>query len=180
MSQNKDTPQDPQRREFLKSTAIAATAVGVGACAWPLINSMNPSKDVLSNASLDVDIGKMVPGDAITVMWRGKPVFIKHRTDEEIKTAQNTSLDQLMDPQTDGERFKDPKWLVVIGVCTHLGCVPSGQKPSENKGAFGGWFCPCHGSEYDISGRVRKGPAPKNLETPPHTFINNGKTIRIG
>ncbi len=172
--------ENPGRREFLTATAAAAGLLGVGACVWPLINSMNPSKDVLSLGTMDVDISKIEKGHGITVMWRGKPVFIKHRTDEEIKSVQSVALSELIDPAEDKSRAKNPSWLVVIGVCTHLGCVPNGQKASDNKGSFGGWFCPCHGSEYDVSGRVRKGPAPKNLEIPPYTFVNDGKTIRIG
>jgi ubiquinol-cytochrome c reductase iron-sulfur subunit len=177
---DKNDLSNPGRREFLTATATVAGALGVGACVWPLINSMNPSKDVLSMGTTDVDISKIAKGGSLTVMWRGKPVFIKHRTEAEIETLANVKPEDLLDPEEDKKRAKNPQWLVVIGVCTHLGCVPNGQKPSENKGSFGGWFCPCHGSEYDASGRVRKGPAPKNLEIPPYTFVNDGKTIRIG
>lgn len=178
---DKDTnPIDPERRAFLNTAATAVGVLGVGACVWPLLHSMNPSKDVLSQATTDVDLSKIAKGSATTVMWRGKPVFIKHRTEAEIKTVVDVKLSDLIDPQEDKIRVKNPEWLVVIGVCTHLGCVPSGQKTTENKGDFGGWFCPCHGSEYDASGRVRKGPAPKNLEIPPYSFINDGKALRIG
>ena len=181
MHDNKDDElENPERRQFLMATATAAGLLGVGACIWPLISSMNPSKDVLSLGSTDIDISRIEKGQAITIMWRGKPVFIKHRTDEEIKTAQSVPLSELLDPEEDNSRATNPAWLVVIGICTHLGCVPSGQKASDNKGTFGGWLCPCHGSEYDSSGRVRKGPAPKNLQIPPYTFVNDGKTIRIG
>ncbi|MBL0942583.1 MAG: ubiquinol-cytochrome c reductase iron-sulfur subunit, partial [Alphaproteobacteria bacterium] len=116
---------------------------------------------------------------SITVVWRGKPVFIRHRTPEEISQARTTPLNQLPDPAADETRAQKPEWLVVVGICTHLGCVPLGQKPTETRGDYKGWFCPCHGSQYDISGRIRKGPAPKNLEVPPYTFLDS-KTIRIG
>jgi ubiquinol-cytochrome c reductase iron-sulfur subunit len=113
------------------------------------------------------------------VTWRGKPVFIRHRTPEEISQAQSVKLDDLPDPQPDSERVIKPDWLVMVGICTHLGCVPLGQKEGDNKGEFNGWFCPCHGSQYDTSGRIRKGPAPANLVIPPYEFLTD-TTIRIG
>ena len=176
----KDEIIDVERRSFLNAAATTAGIVGIGACVWPLVSSMNPSKDVLSQATTDVDLAKIPVGDATTVMWRGKPVFIKHRTEKEISDMKNVELEKLLDPQKDLDRVQKPEWLIVVGVCTHLGCVPSGQKMTENRGSFGGWFCPCHGSEYDASGRVRKGPAPKNLEVPPYAFVSDGKVLRIG
>ena len=112
-------------------------------------------------------------------MWRGKPIFIRHRTSEEIRTANDASVNELKHMASDESRVKNPKWLVVVGVCTHLGCVPLGQKVGDNKGEFGGWFCPCHGSHYDTSGRIRKGPAPLNLEVPPYDFVSD-EFIKIG
>lgn len=170
----------PSRRDFLILASGAVGAVGAGAFAWPFIKSMNPAADVLALSAIDVDLKPIAEGQAITVMWRGKPLFIRHRTPQEIKDMSLVPLSHLKDPQTDGERFQqNPKWLVVVGVCTHLGCVPSGQKPSDNHGHYGGWFCPCHGSEYDLSGRIRQGPAPRNLEVPPYRFLND-TTIRVG
>ena len=113
-------------------------------------------------------------------MWRGKPVFIRHRTAKEIAEARDVDLEKLNDPATDESRIQSPEWLVLIGVCTHLGCVPTGQKVGEGRGEYNGWFCPCHGSHYDTSGRIRKGPAPKNLDVPPYEFINNNAAIKIG
>jgi ubiquinol-cytochrome c reductase iron-sulfur subunit len=142
---------------------------------------MNPAADVLALASTEVDLKPIQPGQRITVTWRGKPVFVDHRTDDQIKAAREVPVTALPDPQTDQKRVKSGKeqWLVVLGVCTHLGCVPLGQKTGESKGEYGGWFCPCHGSHYDTSGRIRKGPAPKNLEVPDFAFTND-TTIRIG
>lgn len=138
------------------------------------ILSMCASKDVLALASLEVDLSSIEPGKTVTVKWRGKPVFIRHRTAEDIKAATSVDVGSLRDPQEDGVRVKNPEWLVVIGVCTHLGCIPL-----PNAGDFGGWFCPCHGSHYDISGRVRKGPAPYNLEVPTYSFLSES-TMLIG
>ncbi|KAL8134505.1 cytochrome b-c1 complex subunit Rieske-2, mitochondrial-like [Apium graveolens] len=138
------------------------------------ILSMCASKDVLALASLEVDLSSIEPGKTVTVKWRGKPVFIRHRTKEDIKAATSVDVGSLRDPQEDGVRVKNPEWLVVIGVCTHLGCIPL-----PNAGDFGGWFCPCHGSHYDISGRVRKGPAPYNLEVPQYSFLSEN-TMLIG
>ena len=138
-----------------------------------------PVADVLALASTEVDISQIEVGQAITVKWRGKPVFIRHRTPEEIKTAEDTDINTLRDPQTDDQRVEKPEWLIVVGVCTHLGCVPQGQKPSEPRGQYGGWFCPCHGSEYDTSGRIRRGPAPLNLQVPQYTFESD-TLVKIG
>jgi ubiquinol-cytochrome c reductase iron-sulfur subunit len=169
------------RRDFLALAATAAGAVGVGAVAIPFINSMNPAADVLADASIEVNLAEIAPGSSKVVMWRGKPVFIRHRTPKEIELAQKTALLSMPDPQTDQERFsKNPAWLVVIGVCTHLGCVPNERRGLQTDGTEGGWLCACHGSVYDVSGRIVKGPAPKNLEVPPYKFVSNDKVLRIG
>jgi ubiquinol-cytochrome c reductase iron-sulfur subunit len=154
-------------------------AVGVGCVAWPLLDTMNPSAEVLALASTEVDLGPIAEGQRITVTWRGNPVFIDHRTPEQIQEAEAVDVAELPDPQPDAERVEQPEWLVVIGVCTHLGCVPLGQKTGQSRGEFGGWFCPCHGSHYDTSGRIRKGPAPLNLPVPPYEFTGDS-TIVIG
>lgn len=167
------------RRDFLKLTAAAMAAVGTGAFAWPFISSMNPAADVLALSSTEVDLKPIAVGQAITVMWRGKPVFIRHRTEEEIKEARAVPLSQLPDPQTDQARAQKAEWLIMVGICTHLGCVPLGQKATDPKGEYGGWFCPCHGSMYDTSGRIRKGPAPRNLEIPAYSFLTDS-SIRVG
>ena len=135
---------------------------------------MNPDASVKALSSTEVDVSEVSPGQSITVLWRGKPVFIKRRTEEEISKARNVDLKELKDPEKDEDRAKNPEWLVMLGVCTHLGCVPLGDK-----GEYGGWFCPCHGSHYDTSGRIRKGPAPTNMEVPKYEFVNNN-TIKIG
>ena len=140
------------RRDFINLLVNTTAVFGAAAVAWPMISSLNPSADVLALASTEVDISQIEVGQAITVKWRGKPVFIRHRTPEEIKTAEDADINTLRDPQTDEQRVEKPEWLIVVGVCTHLGCVPQGQKPSEPRGQYGGWFCPCHGSEYDTSG----------------------------
>jgi ubiquinol-cytochrome c reductase iron-sulfur subunit len=140
---------------------------------------MNPGKDTLALASTEIDLSPLKEGQSLTIIWRGKPVFIKHRTPQEITEAKNTDLNDLIDIEDDADRVQNDKWLVVLGVCTHLGCVPLGQKTSDVKGEYGGWFCPCHGSHYDTSGRIRKGPAPKNLPVPPYVFLNESR-IKIG
>jgi len=167
------------RRDFLHLTTAAMGAVGVGAIAWPFIDQMNPAKDVLALATIDVNIGAVQEGQAITVSWRGKPVFIRHRTGEEIEAARSVDLDDLPDPQADGERVVKENFLILVGVCTHLGCIPLGQKSGDVKGDFGGWFCPCHGSHYDTSGRIRRGPAPANLPVPEYQFLDD-TTVRLG
>jgi ubiquinol-cytochrome c reductase iron-sulfur subunit len=158
---------------------VAFGAIGVGAVAWPFIDSMNPSAEVLALATTEVDLSPIEDGQSITVVWQGNPVFIRHRTAEEIAEAEAVDVADLPDPETDDKRIEKPEWLVVVGVCTHLGCVPKGQKPGEPKGQYGGWFCPCHGSHYDTSGRIRKGPAPKNLLVPPYVFLEDS-LIKIG
>lgn len=167
------------RRDFLYLSTGAMGAVAAGAAVWPFIDSMNPAKDTLAVAETEVNIGAVEVGQAITVVWRGKPVFIRHRTPAEIEEAQSVDLSSLRDKQTDAERVEKPEWLVMIGVCTHLGCVPLGNKSGQPKGDYNGWFCPCHGSHYDESGRIRKGPAPTNLAVPPYQFLSD-TTIRIG
>ncbi len=172
---------DPAKRDFLKLLVGSGVVIGAGALVWPFIDSMSPAKDVLALSSIEVDLAPVQDGQAITVVWRGKPIFVRSRTSEEIKAAETTPLNQLIDPQTDAARVKagKEKWLVVIGICTHLGCVPLGNKVSDPRGDFGGWFCPCHGSQYDTSGRVRHGPAPTNLGLPPYAFMGDTK-IKIG
>jgi ubiquinol-cytochrome c reductase iron-sulfur subunit len=167
------------RRDFMNLLVNSVAVFGAATVAWPMISSLNPSQEVLALASTEVDISQIEPGQSVTVKWRGKPVFIRHRTPEEINAARETEVTILRDPQTDAERVEKPEWLVVVGVCTHLGCVPQGQKPSEPRGQFGGWFCPCHGSEYDTSGRIRRGPAPTNLEVPQYTFETD-TLVKIG
>ncbi|ODU62343.1 MAG: ubiquinol-cytochrome c reductase iron-sulfur subunit [Acetobacteraceae bacterium SCN 69-10] len=169
------------KRDFLKLVAGAGAAVGVGAIVWPLVDSMNPAADVLALSSTEVTLTPIEAGQAITVVWRGKPVFVRHRTPKEIKEAEDVKLSALIDPQADSARVKagHDQWLVVIGICTHLGCVPLGNAPSDPRGEWGGWFCPCHGSQYDTSGRVRHGPAPLNLAVPPYAFETDTK-IKIG
>ena len=162
------------RRDFIFTASYALGAVGVGAAVWPLIDQMNPDASVKALASTEVDISGVERGQSITVLWRGKPVFIRRRTDEEIAKAKEVNLEELKHPEKDEDRAKDPEWLVMLGVCTHLGCVPLGDK-----GEYGGWFCPCHGSHYDTSGRIRKGPAPNNLDIPPYSFLSDTK-IKIG
>ena len=174
-----ETSQGKSRRDFIVVASYAMGAVGAGAFAWPLIDQMNPAADTLALASIEVDISKIAEGQSITLKWRGKPVFIRHRTADEIRQAQNVDIDGLRHPEGDEIRAQKPEYLVVLGVCTHLGCVPLGQKVGEVRGEYDGWFCPCHGSHYDASGRIRKGPAPTNLEVPPYAFLSDN-VIRIG
>ncbi len=175
------------RRDFLILTAGAMGAVGACTAAWPLIQSMNPAADVLALSTTEVDLAPVKEGQSITVVWRGKPVFIRYRTQKNIDESLAVPMSDLKDPQTDQERVAEskfdgkemPQWLVMIGVCTHLGCIPLGQKPTDPHGDYDGWFCPCHGSQYDSSGRIRKGPAPKNLVIPPYVFTD-ATHIKIG
>jgi ubiquinol-cytochrome c reductase iron-sulfur subunit len=172
---------DLTKRDFLQLVAASGAIVGAGAIAWPLIDSMNPSRDVLALSSVDVDLAPVAEGQGITIVWQGKPIFVRHRTPAEIKAAQDVPLAQLIEPQADSARVKPghDQWIVLIGICTHLGCVPLGNKPSDPRGEWGGWFCPCHGSQYDTSGRVRHGPAPANLALPPYAFESDTK-ITVG
>ncbi|MBM3517437.1 MAG: ubiquinol-cytochrome c reductase iron-sulfur subunit [Alphaproteobacteria bacterium] len=167
------------RRDFLYVATGVAGAIGTALAVWPLIDQMNPAQDVLALASTEVDLSPIVEGQSITVVWRGKPVFIRHRTADEIATAQGDKVEELRDPQSDAERAPRAEWLVLVGVCTHLGCIPLGQKSTDPRGDWGGWFCPCHGSHYDVSGRIRKGPAPRNLEVPPYEYLDDTR-IKIG
>ncbi len=171
--------KDPNRRDFLYVAAGGMGAVGAAAFIWPMISQMNPSKDVLALSSIEVDLSGIDEGMAITVSWRGKPVFIRHRTQAEIEEARAVTPDELPDPESDEARAEKPEWLILVGVCTHLGCVPLGNKTSESKGEYNGWFCPCHGSHYDSSGRIRKGPAPANLPVPEYIFVEDD-VVRIG
>jgi len=181
------------RRDFLYYATAGAGAVTAGAAVWPLVNQMNPSADVQAASTLRVDITEVSPGTQLTVLFLGKPVFIRRRTEDEINAARdidpaelvddnarNANIDSMADG-SDANRALDEtgEWLVMQGVCTHLGCVPLGQKVGEVRGEYDGWFCPCHGSHYDSSGRIRKGPAPTNLEVPPYAFLSDD-VIKIG
>ena len=166
--------EEPTRRDFLYLATGAFAAVGAANVVWPLIDQMNPDASVKALASIEIDLSAIDIGQSITVSWRGKPVFIRRRTQGEIAEARSVSFDTLPDPQGDETRVTKEEWLVMVGICTHLGCVPLGQS-----GDFNGWFCPCHGSHYDTSGRIRKGPAPKNLEIPPYEFVGDTR-IKIG
>ena len=170
---------DGSRRDFLYVATGTAAAVGAALTIWPLIDQMNPAEDVLALASTEVDLSPIEVGQSITVVWRGKPVFVRRRTAGEISAAAETAVSDLPDPEVDDERVQQPEWLVLVGVCTHLGCIPLGQKSTDPRGDWGGWFCPCHGSHYDTSGRIRKGPAPENLAVPPYEFVTE-TTIKIG
>ena len=162
------------RRDFLFTASYTVGAIGLGATVWPFIDQMNPDSSVKALASTEVDISQIEPGKSITVLWRGKPVFIKRRTPDEISDAKKVNLEDLKHPEKDEDRVKKEEWLVMLGICTHLGCVPL-----SNKGEYNGWFCPCHGSHYDTSGRIRKGPAPTNMEVPKYEFVDSN-TIKIG
>ena len=168
--------EEPNRRDFLYIATGAFGAVGAAALAWPFIDQMNPDASAVALSSIEVDISSIEEGQSLTVKWRGKPVFIRNRTQAEIDEAKAVDVADLRDPQTDEERVKAGKenWLIMIGICTHLGCVPEGQK-----GDYDGWFCPCHGSHYDSAGRIRKGPAPLNLQLPPYEFVSD-TLIKIG
>ena len=179
--------KEPSRRDFIYVATAAAGAVTGAAAIWPLIDQMNPSADVQALSSIEVDVAGVEPGSQITVKWLGKPVFIRRRTQEEIDEARNVDISTLPDPLSFNENKPDTdasdknrtldesgEWLVMVGVCTHLGCVPLAEA-----GDYNGWFCPCHGSHYDVSGRIRKGPAPKNMEIPKYEFVDSN-TIKIG
>jgi ubiquinol-cytochrome c reductase iron-sulfur subunit len=172
---NPDAPE-PTRRDFIVLAANALTVVGAASLAWPFVSSMNPSADVLALSTVEVDITSVQPGQNIKVMWRGAPVFVRRRTPQEISQVRAVPMSQLLDPQKDQDRVKSghDEWLIVIGICTHLGCIPI-----ANQGDYDGWFCPCHGSQYDASGRVRHGPAPLNLTVPEYTFLTPTK-LRVG
>ena len=165
------------RRDFLYLSSMTIGGVGVAVFMWPFLKSMNPAEDTLALGSTEVDLSDISIGQSITVKWRGRPVFIRRRTQEEIVEANSVDVASLRDPMEDKDRVQQEEWLVLEGVCTHLGCVPLGQKMTDTKGEYNGWFCPCHGSHYDTSGRVRKGPAPDNLPIPPYEFISDTKII---
>jgi ubiquinol-cytochrome c reductase iron-sulfur subunit len=183
----------PNRRDFIVIAAQAFAGVGAAVALWPFVHQMNPDASTQALASIEVDLSPVKPGQAITVSWRGKPVFIRNRTAEEVQAAVKTPIGDLKDrsarndllpeqaPATDVNRTKKGKenWLVLIGICTHLGCIPKGQSMADQKGDFGGWFCPCHGSHYDTAGRIRVGPAPQNLHVPPYEFQSD-TMIKIG
>jgi ubiquinol-cytochrome c reductase iron-sulfur subunit len=184
-----ETEKDPNRRDFLYLATGTVGAVGAAAAAWPFISQMNPNAATRALASIEVDVSSVEPGQAITVKWRGKPVFIRNRTDKEVEEAKAVALTDLKDPGAENENIDasapatnenrsagegKENWIVMIGSCTHLGCVPVGLA-----GDFGGWFCPCHGSHYDTAGRIRKGPAPKNLFIPPFEFVSD-TSVKIG
>jgi ubiquinol-cytochrome c reductase iron-sulfur subunit len=177
----KNLEDDATRRDFLHIAATGMGAVGAAVAVWPFIDQMNPAADTLALASVEVDLSAVEEGESILVKWRGKPVFIRHRTPTEIEEARMADEIGLPDVQFDEERVTAGKeqWLVLVGVCTHLGCVPLGTKSGDDKGEFGGWFCPCHGSHYDTSGRIRKGPAPKNLPVPEYAFLSD-TVLKIG
>ena len=191
MTTNDDTAGEPTRRDFIHIMGVVTAAAGAGATIWPLVDQMNPDASVLALASKEVDLSAVQVGQAIKVMWQGKPVFIRHRTPEEIAEAEATPTSQFKDnlarndniaPSANAEdanRRTDPKWMIVVGVCTHLGCIPLGTSENEDRGAYNGWFCPCHGSHYDIAGRIRRGPAPDNLLVPPYEFISE-TVVKIG
>ncbi|HYG25729.1 MAG TPA: ubiquinol-cytochrome c reductase iron-sulfur subunit [Caulobacteraceae bacterium] len=170
------TGGDPSRRDFIHIAAIAAAGGGALAALWPFVAQMNPSADTLALASVEFDLTKVEPGQQVTINWRGKPLFVRNRTPAEIDRAVKDDNAPLPDPQADAERHKPgkPQWLVLVGSCTHLGCVPT-----FGGGDYGGWFCPCHGSHYDTSGRIRKGPAPTNLVVPEYEFLSD-TTVKIG
>jgi len=185
--------EEPNRRDFLIIAGNAFAAVGAAAALWPFVDQMNPDAGAQALSSVEIDLSPVKVGQAITVMWRGKPIFIRNRTAEEIKAAEAVNPPNLPDnearndllpettPAIDENRVVKGKenWLILIGICTHLGCIPKGQAMGDYRGDYGGWFCPCHGSHYDTSGRIRKGPAPRNLEVPPYEFASDTK-IKIG
>ena len=166
---------DPRRRDFINIAAVSFAGVGAVAIVLPLINQMNPSADVLAQSTTEIDISKIAPGQAIKSSFRKQPLFVRNLTPKEIGEANAVDVGSLRDPQTLAERTKAGKenWLITLGVCTHLGCVPLGAGEGENKGPFGGYFCPCHGSAYDTAGRIRQGPAPQNLHVPEYNFTSD-------
>ncbi len=174
---NKDNKDPtPGRRDFLYIAAGAVGAVGVAGAVWPLINQLNPDASVLALASIEFDLNGIEEGQSVTIKWRGLPVFVRHRTAAEVAEAQAVPLSDLKDPQTDQQRTKEghEQWLIMVANCTHLGCIPVGDS-----GEFGGWACPCHGSQFDTAGRIRKGPAPTNLVVPPYEFVTD-TLVQIG
>ena len=179
------------RRDFLYVASGAIGGVGLAAMAWPFIDQMNPSAAALALASTEIDIASIQPGQQIVYKWRGHPLFVRRRTPAEIARSKAVDVSSLPDPlarnanlpdsapATDADRAIKPEWLVLIGVCTHLGCTPTVSTPSAPEGDYGGWLCHCHGSQYDTAGRIRKGPAPRNLEVPPYAFLSDTR-IKVG
>ncbi len=174
------TEKDENRRDFLAMITTVTATTGVAIAAWPFIDSMNPAADTLAISTLEFDLEPIKLGQRVTVVWRGKPVFVDHRPAKRIALARaDDNNPDLIDPATDSERAQRDEWLIVIGICTHLGCIPLGQRPGDPRGEWSGWFCPCHGSEYDTAGRIRRGPAPRNLDLPPYTFLSD-TLVRLG
>ena len=175
------TVHDPRRRDFFNIAAVSFAGAGALAIVLPLINQMRPSADVLADSSTDIDLAKIAPGQAIKASFRKQPLFVRNLTAKEIAEADAVPLSELRDPETLEQRTKPShkNWLITLGVCTHLGCIPLGAAEGENRGEFGGYFCPCHGSQYDTAARIRKGPAPKNLFVPPYTF-NSPTAVTVG
>ncbi len=179
------------RRDFLYVASGAVGAVGAAAALWPFIDQMNPSAAALALASIEADIAAIQPGQQVVFKWRGHPLFVRHRTPAEIDSAKSVDVKSLPDPlanndqlpesapATDANRAVKPEWMVLIGVCTHLGCTPTVSTPTSPQGEYGGWLCHCHGSQYDTAGRIRKGPAPRNLEVPPYSFLSDTR-IKVG
>ncbi len=166
------TEDEPSRRDLLAIATGTVGVVGLVAAAWPLVAQLEPDASTLATSTTEVDLTPIAEGQILTVTWQGKPVFVRHRTAREIDDARATPMSALIDPATDAARAPKPEWLIVVGICTHLGCVPIGHE-----GRYEGWFCPCHGSVYDTSGRVRKGPAPLNLAVPPYTYTAADKVL---
>jgi ubiquinol-cytochrome c reductase iron-sulfur subunit len=185
--------EEPTRRDFIMIASQAFIGVGAALTLWPFIQQMNPDASTQALASTEVDLAPIKEGQAITVVWRGKPVFVRNRTKEEIQKAVETPIDDLPDRSARNDGLTDravasdtnrtkkghENWIILVGICTHLGCIPKGQSMTDNRGDYGGWFCPCHGSHYDTAGRIRKGPAPRNLEVPVYDFTADTK-IKIG
>jgi ubiquinol-cytochrome c reductase iron-sulfur subunit len=187
------TVEEPNRRDFIVILASAFAGVGAAAALWPFIDQMNPDASTQALASIEVDLSPVKQGQAITVSWRGKPIFIRNRTLQEVETAKAVKMAELKDPYARNANLPEgapatdvnragkghENWLLMIGICTHLGCIPKGQSMGDAKGDYGGWFCPCHGSHYDTAGRIRLGPAPQNLAVPPYEFVSD-TTVKIG
>jgi ubiquinol-cytochrome c reductase iron-sulfur subunit len=187
------TAEEPTRRDFVVILASTFAGVGAAAALWPFIDQMNPDASTQAMASIEVDLSPVKQGQAITVSWRGKPIFIRNRTPQETEASKAVKMSELKDPYArnanlpEGAPATDPNragkghenWLLMIGICTHLGCIPKGQSMGDAKGDYGGWFCPCHGSHYDTAGRIRLGPAPQNLAVPPYEFVSD-TTVKIG
>ena len=172
---------EPRRRDFLNTAAVVVAGVGGAIAIVPLVNQMNPSADVLAQSTTEVDLSKIAPGQAVKTSFRKQPLFVRNLTPAEIAAADKVPLSELRDPETLAQRTKEghKNWLITMGVCTHLGCIPLGAAEGENRGQFGGYFCPCHGSQYDTAARIRKGPAPKNLAVPAYIF-SSATTVTVG